>query len=321
MNAKQALRVEEAREALRELGFDAERCNERSALVLLALLGLTPTAPWPTAADGRWRTVEMMEFLREHYARDYKPNTRETLRRQTLHQFVDAGLVLRNPDDPERAVNSPKTCYQVAPSALQVLRIRGTLAWSAALADYLTRLPGQLHEYASEREMRMVPVKLPDGTEVTLTPGGQNILIKLIVEEFCPRFTPGGQVLYIGDAGKDDPVFDAPALAALGAVLDKHGKLPDLIVHQKDRDWLVLIEAASSHGPVDAKRHAELAQLFVEAQPGLVYISCFPSRAEMRKYLSQIAWETDVWCAEDPTHLIHFNGDRFLGPYEAQKPL
>ena len=150
----------------------------------------------------------------------------------------------------------------------------------------------------------------------TLHPGGQNVLLKAILEEFCPRWTPGGKVLYVGDAGKDDPVLDVMGLSALRIDLDKHGKLPDLIVYMPDRNWLVLLEAASSHGPVDAKRHAELKTLLGSSSAGLVYVICFSSRAEMRKYLTDIAWETDAWCAEDPTHLIHFNGERFLGPYD-----
>ncbi len=141
------------------------------------------------------------------------------------------------------------------------------------------------------------------------------MLLKQILEEFCPRWTPAGRVLYVGDAGRDGPVFDAEALADLGLRLDKHGKLPDLIVHLPSRDWLVLLEAAASHGPVDAKRHGELHGLFGLSRAGLILVSCFPTRAEMRKYLSQIAWETEVWCADAPSHLIHFNGERFLGPY------
>ncbi len=80
-------------------------------------------------------------------------------------------------------------------------------------------------------------------------------------------------------------------------------------------DFFLCLEAATSHGPVDAKRHRELAALFGGSSSGLVYVSCFPSRAVMRKYVAQIAWETEVWCADNPTHLIHFNGERFLGPY------
>jgi type II restriction enzyme len=163
--------------------------------------------------------------------------------------------------------------------------------------------------------MTQIPVMLADGTPVTLTAGGQNVLIKEMVENFCPRWTPGGRILYVGDAGKDDPVFDKQGFEELGVRLDKHGKLPDLVVYMADRNWLVLMEAASSHGPVDGKRHVDLAKLFADSIAGLVYVSCFPSRAVMRRFLSDISWETEVWCAEDPTHLIHFNGERFLGPH------
>lgn len=149
-----------------------------------------------------------------------------------------------------------------------------------------------------------------------MSPGGQNVLIKRMLEDFCGYFTPGGHVLYVGDADQKWGVFEAAALSALGVAVDEHGKMPDLVIHLPDRNWLVLLEAADSHGPVDAKRRTELATLFATSTAGLVFVSCFPSRSVMRKYLAQIAWETDVWCADSPTHLIHFDGDRFLGPYE-----
>jgi hypothetical protein len=91
--------------------------------------------------------------------------------------------------------------------------------------------------------------------------------------------------------------------------------MPDVIVHDVKRGWLVLIEAVTSHGPVDGKRHAELAALFVGSTAPLVYVTTFLDRHAMSTYLTEIAWETEVWCASDPTHLIHFNGERFLGPY------
>lgn len=315
MTDAQLQRIAEAQQVLQELNFDAERYNERSALVLLALLDLPPERSWADATNPMVRTVEIMAWLRVHYDKDYKPNTRETLRRQTLHQFIDAALVVLNPDDPRRAVNSPKSCYQIEPRALELLRSHGE-DWGDRLGAYLTDVPGLQAQYAKARELELVPVTLADGSAIELTPGGQNVLLKQMVEEFCPRWTPGGEVLYIGDAGKDDPIFEQAKLAELGVELDKHGKFPDLIVYLPDRNWLVLMEAASSHGPVDAKRHGELQALFGRSTAGLVYVSCFPSRAEMRKYLAEIAWETEVWCADNPSHLIHFNGERFLGPYE-----
>ena len=161
------------------------------------------------------------------------------------------------------------------------------------------------------------PVTLPGGGALALSPGGQNILIKQMIEDFCTYFTPGGEVLYVGDADTKWAVFEEDVLRSLGVSVDQHGKMPDLVVYLRDRNWPVLLEAASSHGPVDAKRHSELAELFVGSSTGLVFVSCFPDRREMRKYLADIAWETEVWCADNPTHLIHFNGERFLGPYGA----
>lgn len=309
-------RVEKTRQLLDDLGFDGERSNERSALVLLALLHMTPTTPWSEATSPMLGTRAIMDWIAEHYEKEYKPNTRETVRRFTLHQFVDASLVELNPDKPDRPVNSPKTVYQVHPRALEVIRAWETSAAPGLVKSYLADVPSLRQQYAAAREMNRIPVTLPNGEPLTLSPGGQNVLIKEMVEEFCSYYTPGGQVLYVGDADEKWAVFEESQLAGLGVTVDHHGKMPDLVVYLPGKNWLVLLEAASTHGPVDAKRHGELKKLFAGSTAGLVYVSCFPSRAEMRKYLAEIAWETEVWCADNPTHLIHFNGERFLGPYD-----
>ncbi len=308
-------RVEDARIVLETLGMDAERSNERSALVLLALLRLTPAESWADAANPMLGTRAIMDFIREEYGKDYAPNTRETVRRFTLHQFVEAQLIVQNPDEPQRPVNSPKWNYQVTGEALDVLRAYGTDAWQSTTDRYLADLPGLKARYAAAREMDRIPLTLPDGSIFTLTPGGQNVLLKAMVEDFCPRFTPGGQVLYIGDAGDKWALFERETLSSLNIEVDEHGKMPDLVIYLPDRNWLVLLEAASSHGPVDSKRQAELTNLFAQSTAGLVYVSCFPDRAEFRKYVDKIAWESEVWCADHPTHMIHYNGERFLGPY------
>jgi hypothetical protein len=308
--------VEEAQALLGQLGFDRERQNVRSAHTLLALLQLGPRDSWADATNPLLGTRAIMDWIRDRFGVDYKPNTRETIRRQTLHQFVAAGLLEENPDDPSRPVNSPRWCYRVHPRALRVIQTFGTSAVEERLRSYLADLPGLKAAYAAEREMERIPISLPNGEPLTLSPGGQNILIKTMVDDFCSYYTPGGIVLYVGDADAKWAYADLAALASLGVHVDSHGKMPDLVVHMPDKNWLVLLEAASSHGPVDAKRRVELANLFSGCAAGLVYVSCFPSRAEMRKYLANIAWESEVWCADSPTHLVHFNGERFLGPYE-----
>ncbi|MCP6762394.1 MAG: hypothetical protein NHB32_27415 [Fischerella sp. CENA71] len=139
------------------------------------------------------------------------------------------------------------------------------------------------------------------------------------MESFCPRFTPGGRVLYVGDAGDKFIINETQKFREMGIELDPHGKMPDIVVHCQRKDWLVLIEAVTSHGPVNLKRHNELRQLFQSGHKGLVFVSAFPSRKEMTRYLAEISWETEVWVADQPDHMIHFNGERFLGPYEVPK--
>lgn len=170
--------------------------------------------------------------------------------------------------------------------------------------------------YAREREMQRLPVKMADGHEIKLSPGGQNVLVKKIVEDFCALFTPSGHIIYIGNTQLKRSFYDAKTLAVLGIKIEEHGKMPDVVVHHVKKNWLVLIEAVTSHGPVNPKLRQELKKLFAGSPAGLVFVTAFIDRHAMLKYLPDISWETEVWVAESPTHLIHFNGERFLGPYE-----
>jgi len=161
----------------------------------------------------------------------------------------------------------------------------------------------------------MVPCTLPGGTTLQLSPGGHSELIRDVVEHFGPRFTPGGKIIYIGDTGNKGVIFDEAHLAKCGVVVHERGKMPDVVIHHVEKNWLVLVEAVTSVGPMDGKRHAELATLFGKSKAGLVFVTAFPDRPLMAKFLPDLAWETEVWLADNPDHLIHFNGDRFLGPH------
>ena len=311
-----AMRIDEALAILASLNVPKEQQNERSALVVLALLGMTARKSWSDATDPMLGITEMMEVFRDQFGKDYAPNTRETVRRFTVHQFVQMGILVANPDDPRRPVNSPANRYQVSPALLKLVRTFGSPAWRESLAAFVAteRALGRLRP--TEREMAVVAVKLPSGKKVPLTAGGQNDLVKKIIEEFCPRFTPGGIVVYLGDTGLKQRHVEAGYLDRLGVKIDEHGKMPDVVVHLRDKDWLVLIEAVTSHGPIGIKRHNELKALFGSARSGLVFVTAFLTRRTMTRYLSEIAWETEVWIAEASSHIIHFNGERFLGPYE-----
>lgn len=311
-------RIQEAQRLLAALGFDREQTNERSARVLVALLHLRPEQPWSAAAPTpRMGVRAIADWIRTHWKFNYAENSRESIRRFTLHQFIEAGLVIYNEDDPARATNSSLNNYRVTDEAIALIRKFGTPAFDEELKVYLTAAPGLKAKYGAARDLVRIPVTLPGGREVVIGAGGQNVLIKSMVEDFCGYFVPGGEVLYIGDADAKLAVFEEDRLAELGVTVEHHGKLPDLIVYQPSTNWLFLMEAASSHGPVDAKRHGELSKLFAGSSAGLVYVSCFPDRATMRRFLADLAWETEVWNAAEPTHMIHLNGSRFMGPYEA----
>ena len=307
-------KIQEALAILSGLGMPRAQRNDRSALTLLALLDLKPGDSWLAAADPLRGITPIMDFVRDHYGRTYAPNTRETFRRQTMHQFVQAGIAVSNPDDPERAINSPKWVYRIAPEVLSLVRNYTGNDWQSTLTHYLKEQGTLAQRYARERDMSMIPLRIP-GQELRLTPGAHNELIKAIIEEFGPRFAPGAEVLYVGDTGSKMVHFDGAAFGNLGLTFDTHGKFPDVILYYREMNWLFLIEAVTSHGPVNAKRHAELELLFTPAIAGLVYITAFPSRQSAARYLVEIGWETEVWFADEPTHLIHYNGENFVGPH------
>ena len=315
MSKKNKKRIEEALSVLLSLGLPRAQQNERSALSLLALLNLTPDKKWTDAENPLMGITPIMDWMQKHYKKEYAPNTRETVRRQTMHQFVDAGIALYNPDMPDRPVNSPKAVYQIEPQTMDLLRSFNTRKWRDNLTDFLSQRETLAEKYANEREQKRVPVQIAKGKRITLSPGEHSELIRSIIEDFAPRFAPDSILVYAGDTGDKWGYFDAALLGELDVVVDAHGKMPDVVLYYAKRNWLLLVESVTSHGPVDAKRHSELARLFKKAKPGLVYVTAFPNRSVMARYLSEIAWETEVWIAEAPSHLIHFNGERFLGPY------
>lgn len=307
-------RIEEALLILKKIAAPREQQNERSALCLLALADIRPETDWSCASAPKRGITEMMDWFRTYYGKQYAPNTRETVRRQTMHQFVQMGLVVENPDRPDRPINSPQWCYQLQQQALSLLQSYSSEQWEESCRNYALSVTNLLQN--RNRNLPLIPVRLPDGQTIQLSAGGQNELIKDILEHFCARFTPGGMVLYVGDTADKFIVNEPQKFHTLGIELDPHGKMPDVVVYDQQRDWLVLIEAVTSHGPVNLKRRNELQQLFRMSSKGLVFVTAFPNRKQMTRYLAEISWETEVWIADQPDHLIHFNGDRFLGPYD-----
>lgn len=311
-------KITEATEILASLGLPRAQQNERSALTLLALANVLPKTSWADASSQLLRTVDAMAFMRKHYDKDYAANTRETIRRQTLHQFEQARLVDRNPDDPSRPTNSGKNAYALTSDALVVLRAYGTPRFKRAVAAFISTFGSLAAAYDGTREAVRVPLKIPGGGTVYLSPGKHNELQVAVIQEFGPRFAPGAELIYVGDTAQKQVIRDAEGLQALGVPITEHDKLPDIILYWRQRNWLYLIEAVTSHGPVSPKRHRELEKILAKCTADRIYVTAFLDTTCFRKYAGDIAWETEVWIAEKPEHMIHFNGPKFLGPYKAK---
>ena len=298
------------------MGLPRAQQNERSALTLLALAGVGPRGSWAKTRKPMLRIWDIMGFMRDRYGKDYAANSRETIRRQTIHQFEQARLVDRNADDASRPTNSGNNCYCLTDAAIIVLKSYGTAEFDNSVEKFVQKF-GQLEKtYNKRRDLQKVNLELPTGTTIQLSPGKHNAIQVAVVEELGPRFAPGAKLLYLGDTAKKHVVFATDELAKLNIGMTEHDKLPDIVLYDAKRNWLFLIEAVTTHGPVSPKRHAKIETMLAECPAERVYVTAFLDKADFRKYAADIAWETEVWIAETPDHMIHFNGPKFLGPYE-----
>jgi type II restriction enzyme len=307
--------VAEAQQILKALGLPAAQHNRMAALVLLALARVSQDVPWSQATSTSLTIrIGIMDYIRNTLGVAYAENTRETVRRGVLHQFEEAGLVARNIDDPARPTNSKDNNYTLTREALDVVCAYGGADFLQKTDDF-KRLQGSLAEkYARARDLERVPVQV-NGRTLALSPGPHNQLERAIVEDFGEYHARGSLLLYLGDTANKDVHVDREGLESLGFDFSEHDKLPDVVLYDPNMGWLYLVEAVTSHGPMNAKRVEELRKLFGQARAGLIFVSAFPDRAEYRRHQADIDWETEVWIADEPTHLIHYNGDRFLGPY------
>ena len=306
-------KLEEAKGILSAIGLPRAQTNDRSAYVLLALSSLKENTPWAEAAKTEMRIVDMMNFMHTHYGKEYKPNTRETIRKDTIHQFVGAAVAERNTDSADRPTNSPNYCYCLTSEMLKLVQSYGLRKWQAQLKHFISEKGTLIEQYKQQRDFARVPVVV-NGQEFHFSAGEHNSLQKAIIEEFAPRFARGAEILYIGDTDAKNLVKNREYLEQLGVEITDHDKLPDIILYFMEKEWLFFIEAVTSVGPISIKRKQELEQMTNNCYVGKVYVTAFPDNRIFKRFVDQLAWETEVWIADNPDHMIHFNGDMFIGP-------
>lgn len=308
-------KIEEAQLILKDLGLPTAQQNEMAALTLLALCNISESTNWKDAHKiSLGVTKGIMKFFSDVYQKNYAPNTRETVRRFVLHQFEQARIVDYNPDIPNLPVNSPKAHYAISKEALEVIKTFGTKDWPLAAKKFRDNIGNLSKEYAKKRETVRIPVVLPNGKQLSLSSGKHNEVQAAIIEQFHPTFAENSVLLYLGDTEQKNLYADHIVMGKIGIPIHQHSKLPDVVLYDEAKNWIYLIEAVTSHGPVSPKRVLELEKLLKNCTAGKIYVSAFLDFKSFKKWSSKIAWDTEIWICEMPGHMIHYNGDRFLGP-------
>lgn len=302
-------KIERVKKLLEELGLPNRQRSDMCALVILSLANIGKRTSW-AAATNEWVGIHgIIEFIKDKYKIHYAENTRESIRKNALHHFVNAALVER--DAP--ATNSPKYSYRLTGEFLTVIQNIGISKES--VKSFKLNHQSLIEIYASKKKMEKMPVKI-NGKDYLFSAGKHNQLQKTIIEEFAPRFAPNAECLYVGDTIQKDLVKKEERLKELGFTITLHDKMPDVVLYRADKDWIYFIEAVTSVGPMDPKRIQEITEMTDGVKAGKIFVTAFLDFKTYKKFSEKLAWETEVWLAEMPEHMIHMNGDKFLGPRE-----
>lgn len=303
-------KLDEARDILSALQVPAKQQNTMCCCVLLAMAGLKEGQDWLSATNNWIRIHDVIAFASENYGIIYAENSRETIRKQAMHHFRNAAFI----EDNGKATNSPNYRYQLTDEMLKLLQSYSSGMWSKNLNTFLSNHETLISIYASKRAVRKMPVRI-NGLELTFSPGKHNQLQRAIIEEFAPRFAPNSECLYVGDTIEKDLVKNENKLRELGFAITLHDKMPDVVLYSSQKNWIYFIEAVTSVGPMEPKRIKEIEEMTTGVTAGKIYVTAFLDFKTFKMFSESLAWETEAWIAETPDHMIHLNGDKFLGPH------
>jgi hypothetical protein len=317
--SKPVLRViEEALEILECVGIPlseiSERRLERMAVCFLAVAGVTNN--WRKAKENtNLKSRDIIRFVNQHFEEKISPGSYDDIRRKDLKLLVLAELILNSGEGRGSATNDPTRGYVLHPQFKDLIIAYKTPSWPVKLRSFNRGRPMLADILARKRQLEKIPVNLPDGTPMQLSLGKHNVLQKAVIEEFLPRYGSDCAVFYLGDTSNKTLHVESNELKKLNFFEISHEALPDIVAYSQKNNWLYLIEAVYSSGPMSELRVLELRKLLKNCKAELIFVTAFLTRADFRKWQLEIAWETEVWTADQPDHLIHFNGHKFLGAY------
>lgn len=310
--------INEALDILESVGIPlskkSERALERMAMCFLAVADVT-TAWKQAKCDTNLRSRDIIQFINKHFDETISSGSYDDIRRKDLALPVLAGIVINTGVGKGSATNDPTRSYALHPDFHQLILTYKTKQWKTRLAVFCEGRTKLKDVIEGKRSIEKIPVILPGGQQLELSPGRHNVLQKAVVQEFLPRFGCGCEVLYIGDTSNKSLHLQHDKLRAVGFFELAHEKLPDVVAYCETKNWLFLVEAVHSSGTMSVTRVAALKQMLTNCKADLIFVTAFQTQVDFKKWILDIAWETEVWIADIPDHLIHFNGHKFLGAY------
>lgn len=298
----------------------SDRRLEKMAMAFLAVCGVAKPGMWQgvgqTEPCRALTSRQIIEYVNARFEEQISSGSYDDIRRKDLRLPVLAGIILKSANNPDASTNNPTRAYALNPEYAPILQAYGTDGWESDARDFLSGRKTLDERLDDARPMDAVPISLPSGVVLQLSRGKHNELQKAVIEEFLPRYGEGSKLLYVGDTAKRLLHLDTGKLKSIRFFELAHDELPDVIAYSERKNWLYLIEAVHSSGPISKLRHEQLRNLAKGCLAEIIYITAFLDRRTFRKYAPEIAWETEVWIAEAPDHIIHFDGKRFLGPYK-----
>ena len=302
-------KLEEAKNILNELKVPPKQQSDLCGYVILAMADIKKNDEWANATNKWIRIHEVIAFIRDFYEVSYAENSRETFRKQAIHHFRNAAFI----EDNGKATNSPNYRYRLTDEMLLLVKTFQSNQWEEQKNNFLKSHQNLIDLYSSKKAVRKMPVKI-NGDDFTFSLVKHNQLQKLIIEEFAPRFAENSECLYVGDTIQKDLVKNEEKLKELGFEITLHDKMPDVVLYSEDKNWIYFIESVTSVGAMEPKRIKEIEEMTENVSAGKIYVTAFLDFKTFKKFSESLAWETEVWIADMPDHMIHLNGDKFLGP-------
>lgn len=314
--------IREALFIIEQLGIPTEgltgRDKEKMAMALLAAGDVKKSSDWSkikSANDGYGITTKQcIDFYNTYLDENMSKGSYDYVLRDGLNKLIIGGIVDRS--KPEANLSDSTRGYRISAEYARIICKFGQSDWEKQVEIFNKTHKTYQERINQIRDIPQITVRTVDGKEFQLKDGEHNLIQQQVITEFLPRFGYGATVLYCGDSdNKYGVINEKDKLEEIGIHDLSQGKLPDVVAYSEEKDWIYLIEAYHTSNPITPERKFELEEMVGENAEKCIFITAFQSNESYRSCTEELAWETEIWIATNPDHMIHRNGCRFMGPY------